>query len=693
MPRSLPPIIALIALAAPAFAKKPFAIGDLYRVKSISGLSLSPDGAKLLFQVSTPDFNKGSRLSQIWMKELATGKERQLTFSDKSSSSPAWAADGKSFTFMSYRDGSSQIYRMDMEGGEAVKLASFGPGVDSPRLLPDNRVAFTSSVYPETLADEAKHQDLAGKLEGGKVQAYCADELLYRHWTEYRSFQYNHLFLASTLNGKAEAITSGRQDFPSRNSSGGTYNFDVSPDGKELCTTANFEKELSLSTNHDLCLINLAGDKKPVKITENKAFDGDPIYSPDGRFIAFKTQKRPGFEADCFRLALYDRQTKAIRVVTEQIDNWVKSFQWSRDGKQLWFTIEEKARTPLFRYDVSANSLHRMMEGHAIGEYVVTPDQKSVLLSKTRIGEPGEIWKYTFEGGKLDCLTTFNKAISEEVDFRPGEEMWIPGAGGKPIHTWIIKPHGFDPAKKYPLIVNVHGGPQSAWIDTLRGDWQVYPGAGYIVAMPNPHGSTGFGQAFTDAISGDWDGKVMEDIDKVTEHLAGLPYVDSKRMGAMGWSWGGYAMMWMEGHNRHFKALAAMMGIYNLASFYGATEELWFPHWDFKGAPWENPELYARMSPSSYVKNFKTPCLVITGERDYRVPYTESLQFFTALQRMGVPSRLIQFKNDGHWPNADKSMPVYYNAHLEWFEKYLGGGKAPWSTEDMIRNLESHTDK
>jgi len=251
----------------------------------------------------------------------------------------------------------------------------------------------------------------------------------------------------------------------------------------------------------------------------------------------------------------------------------------------------------------------------------------------------------------------------------------------------VVKPHGFDPAKKYPLILNVHGGPQMMWSDTLRGDWQVYPGAGYIVAFPNPHGSTGFGQAFTDAISGDWDGKVQVDIANVAEHLAGLPYVDKDRMGAMGWSWGGYAMMWLEGHTTRFKALAAMMGVYDLRSMHGATEELWFPEHDLTGTPWDQAATYERMNPSSAVKAFQTPCLVITGERDYRVPYTQSLQFFTGLQEMGVPSRLIVFKNDGHWPDNLKSMPVYYNAHLEWFQKYLGGGAAPWSTEDLVRNL------
>ena len=682
-------LILCLALALPAVAgdptggpRKAFTIEDLYRLKDISHLSLSPDGSRLLFEVASQDLKLSKRRTNIWMADLTSGAVKQLTFSESADTSPAWTRDGKTIAFLSTREGGSQLWALDAAGGEARKVTSFGPGVASPHLLADGRVVFQASVFPEAMADDALNARLEEKLTKGPVQAHLADGLLYRHWTEYRDFRYSHLFTASLATGKVEAITSGTRDYP-----GYGQHFDCAPDGRELCVATNAEPMPARSTNQDLFLVNLQGDRTPVPITRNPAYDGEPSYSPDGRWIAYKLQRQPGFEADRFLLAVYDRHAGTTRTLTEGLDNWVDQVQWSADGKSLWFTVQEKGRWPLYKADVASGKLERMLEGQAIRDFAVLPDGRSVVFTRSAVGEPAEIWRSGFDHKAPTRLTAFNGEVQADTDLRPAEELWVKGAGGDPIQVFLVKPHGFDPSRKYPIIVNVHGGPQMMWSDTFRGDWQVYPGAGYIVAFPNPHGSTGYGQAFTNAISGDWDGKVMTDIALVTDRLAELPYVDADRMGAMGWSWGGFAMMWLEGHPNRFKALAAMMGVYDLRSMHGASEELWFPEWDLKGTPWANPAGYERMNPSSHVADFKTPCLVITGERDYRVPYTQSLQFFTDLQELGVPSRLIVFKHDGHWPDRLKSMPVYYNAHLEWFARFLGGAKAPWSTESLIRNL------
>jgi dipeptidyl aminopeptidase/acylaminoacyl peptidase len=673
----------IVALPSAAAEKRAFHIEDLYRLKGVQHLALSPDGSRLAFEVSTQELKAATRNTQLWMLDVASGATKQLTFSGKSDTSPQWSKDGKTLYFLSSREGGSQLWALDASGGEARKLTSFEAGIGAPRLMPGaGKVVFEASVFPEAMADGVKQKELRGKLENGPVQAHLADSLLYRHWTDWRDFQYLHLF-TSTFDGKVESLTSGHQDHP-----GYGQTWDLSPDGQEVCVAFKTDPIPARSTNNDLFLISLGGDRTPRRITgENPAADESPKYSPDGRFIAYKFQVKPGHESDRFRLAIYDRVAKTRKVLTEAVDNWVDAFQWSNDSQALWFTVQEKGRWPLLRVEVATGKITRVLEGQSIREFVLSPDQKAVYLTKSRVGEPMEIWRYGFDKKDLKRLTTFNQAVADEVDIRPAEEQWVKGAEGKEVHLFLVKPHGFDPAKKYPVILNIHGGPQMMWSDTLRGDWQVYPGAGYIVAFPNPHGSTGYGQGYTDAISGDWDGKVMTDIERVTDHLAALPYVDKDRMGAMGWSWGGYAMMWLEGHSTRFKALAAMMGVYDLRSMHGATEELWFPEHDLTGTPWEKTQAYDRMNPSNHVGAFKTPCLVVTGERDYRVPYTQSLQFFTGLQEMGVPSRLLVFKNDGHWPDNLKSMPVYYNAHLEWFQKYLGGEAAPWKTEDLVRNL------
>jgi dipeptidyl aminopeptidase/acylaminoacyl peptidase len=320
-----------------------------------------------------------------------------------------------------------------------------------------------------------------------------------------------------------------------------------------------------------------------------------------------------------------------------------------------------------------------------VDAFEIASDGTFAVIARRRMHQPTELHRVALPGGAEAALTRQNQALLDEVDFRPMEEVFVDSPSGTKIQVLLVKPHGFDPARRYPAIVNVHGGPQQQWADSFRGDAQAYPGAGYVVAFPNPHGSTGWGQAFTAAISKDWDGKVMQDVLAVTDWLAAQPWVDKDRMGAMGWSWGGYAMMWLAGQTDRFKALASMMGVYDLRSMYSSTEELWFPEWDLGGTPWQNPEGYRKQSPSSRVTRFKTPTLVVTGQKDFRVPYTQSLSFFTDLQRMGVPSRLVVLENSGHWPGWYE-MVLYYAAHLDWFHRHLGGAPSPWDPKALARN-------
>jgi len=688
-------IIVFVAILLAAFYlfpkdKKAFTIETLYRIKNVGNLSISPDGNKLAFVVTEYFLKEGKSNSDIYLLNLKTGELVRLTNNEKADYSPFWSEDGKYLYFISTRKDGPQLWKIDLRGGEPQKVTSFYTGVSMPKMGKDGRIFFVSSIFPECGADNKCNKHLSEKLEKGPVQAHLATSLLFRHWDHYRDFRYKHIFLLDR-HGKVHQLTKGKKDFPPF-SLDGHRGYDISPDGKYMVYEAKLVSNPESSTNFDLYIMDLQNGKFSCITCENKAWDGHPEFSPDGRYIAYIMQKVPGYESDRFRLAIYDIKTGKKRVLTEKYDNWVDDFFWAPDSRTIYFKTEERAHFPVYKVDINTGRLEKVIDAKAIREFEVTPDGKRILMTRTSVKEPVEIWSYNFKS-KPTRLTFFNKKIEDEVDIRPAEEHWVKGAAGAKIHLFIIKPHNFVKGKKYPLILNVHGGPQQMWADSFRGDWQIYPGAGYIVAFANPHGSPGYGQKFVEAISKDWGGKVMKDIMRVTDYLASLPYVDSDHMGAMGWSWGGYAMMWLEGHTTRFKALAAMMGVYNLRAMYSSTEELWFPEWDIGGTPWENPRAYKKFSPSNYVKNFKTPCLVITGERDYRVPYTQSIQFFTDLQKMGVPSMLIIFKNDGHWPNYVKSMPVYYNAHLEWFHKYLGGAPAPYSTEKLIRNIQFEEEK
>lgn len=680
-------ILIALPLGAAQAQKRAFTVEDLYRIKSIGDVHLSPDGKTIVYTVSTPDLARARRTAQIWLMDADGRNARQITQGDKSSFSPVFSPDGRWIAFISARDAGPNLYVMPAAGGDARRVTSISTGVSDPVWSPDGRaIAFATDVYPECNGDDACNKRVAETWANGPLKAHMADSLLYRHWTDWKDGLRTHVFLADVAAGSVRDLTPGNYDAPPFQL-GGPVQYDFSPDGTEFVYVSNHDKNPESSTNNDLWLISLTDSAAPPRniTSANPAYDGSPKYSPDGRYIAYRMQRQPAYESDLFRLALYDRKSGQSTVLTESYRDWIDDFQWAADSKTIYFSGPMKGQQPIHRIEIASRAIAPVLADGMVLGYDINGSR--LVYARSTVGAPVELYSATIvAGGRATPtrLTTVNETVAGEVDIRPAEQIWVDGAAGKRVHVFIVKPHNFDPSKKYPLVINVHGGPQSQWADAFRGDWQVYPGAGYVVAFLNPHGSTGYGQDYTAAISGDWGGKVYEDVMKVTDAVAKLPYVDANRMGAMGWSYGGYMMNWLEGHTDRFKAIATMMGIYNLKSFYGATEELWFPEWDLKGQPWKS-DLYERLSPSNYEKNFKTPCLVISGERDYRVPYTQSLEFFTALQKMNVPSRLIIYSNAGHWPSWYE-MALYYTAHLEWFQKYLGGGGPQWTTEQFLRN-------
>ena len=670
---------ALVLAALPLFAqKRGFTIEDFYRVKLASELDVAPDGSRFAFTVTSSDLPQAKRLTSIWISDANGSHQHQLTRGEADKNA-RFSPDGKTIAFL--RDGN--VWLLPLEGGESRQLTSFTTGASDPLWSPNGKwIAFSSDIYPECGADDACNKRISERWQKGKLQAHMADSLFYRHWTAWRDGTVTHTFVVNVDDGKVRDLTPGKFDYPPFQL-GGPLQYDFSPDSSELVVVSNHDEHPESSTNADLFTISLTSpNAQPRNLTaSNKAYDGSPKYSPDGKSIAYRMQKQPGYESDLIRLAVIDRATGASRVLTESYRDWVDDFDWTDDSKTLYFTGPLQGINPLQRIDVATGAITQVFADKTIDAFKFAHDGSLLYIGRS-VGQPPEIFR-AVQGAKQK-LTHLNDAFMNEVDVRPAESMWVTGAMGHKTQVFIVKPHDFDPSKKYPLIVNVHGGPQQMWADSFRGDWQVYPGSGYVVAFPNPHGSTGYGQDYTAEISGDWGGAPYEDVMKVTDALEKLPYVDADRIGVMGWSYGGYMMMWIEGHTTRYKAIASMMGVYDLRAMYSATEELWFPEWDLKGQPW-NSELFARWSPSNYVKNFRTPCLVISGERDYRVPYTQSIEFYTDLQKMNVPSRLLIYSESGHWPSWYE-MALYYTAHLEWFHKYLGGGAPPWTTEQFLRN-------
>ena len=672
---------ALVATGANA-QKRAFTIPDLYRVQYAAGPTVSAKG-QLAYYVSSSDLKSQTSKTTLYIDHQPLEGIKGFA--------PQWSADGSKLYYSAVADDGLQVFAYDLQTRQSRQLTHYALGANGAVVSPDgNLIAFAAEVWPAIGGADGKANAEANERKAkAPVQAHLADKLLFRHWTDYTDGKFWHIIIYNIAKDTYTDVTPGEFHSPTFSPSG-PEGFTFSPDSKELCYLSNHDPHPEASTNADLWVVPVEGGTARNLTADNKAWDGSPQYSPDGRYIAYRFQTVPGYESDRFRLAVVDRRTGAKTVLTEAFDNWVDAYKWTPDSKAICFLGEERGYEPLFKVTLANRKIEKIVGDRAIGSFDLD-GKGNFYYTYSSTGKPTALYRATpsRKGLRERQLTHFNDALEQEVDIRPAEELWVEGANGDSVEVFVVKPHGFEPGKKYPLVINVHGGPQMQWMNSFRGDWQVYPGAGYVVAYPNPHGSTGYGQQFCRDISQDWGGKPFVDVMRVTDALARLDYVDSTRMAAMGWSYGGFFMNWLQGHTKRFKCLASMMGLYDMPSMWGTTEELWFPNFEMDGQPW-NSDLYQKWSPSNYVRNFATPTLIITGERDYRVSYTQSLQYFSTLQTLGIPSRLIVFKNDGHWPSTLRSMPLYYNAHLEWFHKYLGGAPAPWKSEDMVNGTMNY---
>lgn len=657
-------------------AGRPIAITDLLALHRISEPQISPDGAQVLYTVATPDLSANRSARDIWIVSTRGGDARALTRTGKDSGA-RWSPDGRRIAFVSSRDGSAQLWVMEAsDPSTARRLTHLSAGVDTIVWAPDGRsIAITSEVYPDC-RDEACNAKRDKEREENPVKARVYERLLYRHWTSWSEGKRVHPFIVSVADGSARDLIPGADyDAPPREREG-PHPMAFAPNGASICFIAIADPVEATSTNADLFEAAVAGGT-PKKLTTNPGFDGAPAYSPDGRSIAYRSQARAGYESDKWRLMLYDRAAGTSKSLTDAFDRSVDTPLWSTDGRTIYFTAEDRGEMPVFGIPVTGGTPKPVTPGTFDGEFDVRGDV--IVSARSSLASPVDLFPVRLSGdsqtGKF--LTRQNASIIADLDLSKPESFTFRNAGAD-VQGFLVRPPAFDPAKKYPVVMLLHGGPQTMWGDTWSYRWnaQMFAAKGWTVVMINRRGSTGFGQKFTDEIMNDWGGKAFSDLmTGLDAVLTKYPFADRTRVAAAGASYGGYMIDWMESQAKgRFRALVSHAGVYDLASMYGATEELWFPEHEFSGTPWTNAPTYEKLSPSSYVQEVgahKTPTLIVAGEVDFRVPYTQSLEFFTALQRQGVPSKLVLFPDEGHWILKPQNSRFWYSEVLGWLDKYL----------------------
>ncbi len=722
-----------------AQAKRPFTFEDMMHLKRIGEPSVSPDGKWVTFSAVDVNLDANTKTPHLWIVPIAGGEAKRLTPETGSGEDRIrFAPDGKRVLFESAKDGGSQIYVQDFDTtngtlvGESRKLTHLSTEASGGTWSPDGKsILFVSSVWPDC-SDDACNKAKDEEKAKSKVKAKIFTQLMFRHWTSYFDGKYSHLFLASIEcavpppNNPPQSgpvvgsnnvdmcverdLTPGAHDVPPF-SLGGQDQYSFSPDGKEIAYTSNIDEVQATSTNSDIFVVNLPpwGSNPwwtPKKITTNPGSDSTPLYSPDGKWIAYRAQLRGGYESDRFRLMLYERASGKITDVMPDFDRWVDSMAWSPDSKTIYFTAENEGEAPIYAVDVSSKAPYpsALVEGFNDSP-TPTPDGKSLILDRMSIAAPNEIyiadaaftstsgqseekgkWKghtlhdevVTGMPSKAKPLTRLNEPILSQIQMQPLESYWFTGGLKEKVQGFVVKPPNFDPSKKYPVKYLIHGGPEGAWGDDWSYRWnpELFAANGYVVVMANFHGSTGYGQKFIDAINGNWGGAPYQDL------MLGLDYaeqhnlfIDKDRECALGASYGGYAINWIEGHTTRFKCLVSHDGMFNTQSAYGTTEELWFNEWEFKGTPWTNRELYNKWSPHMFATNFKTPMLVVHGQLDYRLDVSEGFQLFTTLQRLKVPSKMLYFPDEGHWVLKPQNGRLWYQTVNDWVDQWTKTGK------------------
>jgi dipeptidyl aminopeptidase/acylaminoacyl peptidase len=723
-----------LTLPLAAQAKHPFTFEDMMKLKRVGEPVPSPDGKWVLFSAVDVDLAANKKTPHIWIVPLNSGGRgappvqgsaatERILIADQDGDRPRWAPDGKRFAFLSNKEGGSQVWIADFDGAAGTvtavrKLTSIATEASGELWSPDGKaILFVSDVYPECDAPLPNADSIfnaeavcnARKLkeaEQSRVKALIFDRLLYRHWNAYKEGRRSHLYVVPVqfdVLAPPRDLTPGDYDSPVF-SLGGQDNYAFSPDGQEICYTSNHDKVEATSTNNDLWIVPVNGGTggapvAPKNITaDNPASDSTPLYSPDGKYIAYRAQQRPGYESDRFRLMMYDRKTGEKGSVIPDFDRWVGTIAWAPDSESLYFSAENGGRSLIYRARLRAKVAWASPVVAGFNDDVnVTSDGKSIIFTRMSISSPSEIyvaatefpicevyWKNDRDPSLLydrpDCQlskaqprTHLNDSVLSQVAMSPLESFRFTGAHGDKVEGFLVKPPNFDANKKYPVKFLIHGGPQGAWGDDWSYRWnpELFAANGYVVIMINFHGSTGYGQKFIDAINGDWGGAPFEDLMKGLDYAEQhYEFIDKTRECALGASYGGYMANWVLGHTDRFKCIVSHDGMFNTDSAWGTTEELWFNEWEFKGTPWTNRDIYRKWSPHLAATSFKTPTLVVHSQLDYRLDVSEGFQLFTTLQRMGVPSKMLYFPDEGHWVLKPQNSQLWWKTVNDWVDQW-----------------------
>ncbi len=722
----------LIASAFPQTAKHPFTFEDMMKLKRVGAPQPSPDGKWVVFDCVDVDLEANTKISHLWIVPASGGESRRLNETLSHEERPRFSPDGKRLIWTSKATDPTQIWMCDFNSesgtlmGKAHQVTSISTGADGAIWSPDGKsIVFVSAVCPDC-KDDACNKQRDEEFKNSKVKAKIFSRLFYRHWNAFTEFKRSHLFVMSAdanltgLTGQVSSgqpavtneprdLTPGDHDVPPFNL-GGQDMYAISPDGQELAYTSNIDDVEATSTNNEIFTVPIntpsntavesavpGGENKnapgtahaaakPRKISTSPGADTTPLYSPDGKYLAWRSQARARFEADKWRLIIYERASARLRDRTEKIDLSVGSFTWHptpyKGAYGIVFTAENHGNSLLYALP-SDNSLQDLTTHSLHADDVVFAPNGQLYFTNMSVKSPTEILHFdmapsdglatTVAISPPQAITHMNDALLSQIDMQPLESFTFKGANDEEVQGFMVKPPGFDPNRKYPLKFLIHGGPQGAWGNewTYRWNAELFAATGYVVVMINFHGSTGYGQKFTDSISGDWGGKPYVDLMKGLDYVEKTyPFVDKNREAALGASYGGYMANWVLGHTARFKCIVSHDGMFNTESAWGTTEELWFPEWEFKGPPWKNRELYRKWSPHEYAAKFKTPTLVVHGQLDYRLDVSQGFDLFTTLQVLKVPSKMLYFPDEGHWVLKPQNSRLWYKTVNDWVDQW-----------------------